>query len=310
MEQLDLTRPRQSPERLCCPVCRLIQPRSDLCVSCGQARPASIRDEPEKFLKTDTYSRPLDRMGWERLVKILIIPSLLVIPAIILLRRHVPRYLLEHGLSPEGARFGAYMALYGGAAVILLLVGRVAYGMLRSTKELHMRSVVFSPHLLEVEGVAARGHARELDQTLPAHLSEDRCLVASLVFRQRLEDRYYLRSLRSVDFVLELDAGERVLVTGEVWLDALAPVTRRIHDDNKALVRVLGLECAHNIPASAKEYLLRPGDQVQISGALTRGVDERLGGECRILRGHPGQSLVIRPLLADIADAQNSRGER
>jgi hypothetical protein len=266
--------------------------------------------EPEQFVREAVYQRRLDGAGWERLIKIMVIPSLVIIPALILLRPHVPGFVHGLGMTGMGARLVSYLLLYGGAFVVLLLIGRVVYGHLRSTRELHLRPVVFSPHVLEQDGVAVQGQVRELERTIPAHLTDDRCVVASLVFRQQLETPYYLRSLRSTDFVLELDGGERVLATGQVWLEAPVPVARRIHGDNERLTAALGLVCPTNIPASAKEYQLHPGHRVEISGALEPCDDPRLGGPCQVLRGRPGRPLVIRPSLPELTADQNSRGER
>ena len=129
-----------------------------------------------------------------------------------------------------------------------------------------------------------------------AHTTGEPCIAASLELGTR-RGLVFLRSARSVEFLLEQRDGTRVLVRGEAWVRGTRRPRSRLTPD---LVAELGLDATlEDLPALVEEQVLREGDRVEVRGELAfeaaarRAGSYRDAGLVRVLRGRPALVKVL-----------------
>jgi hypothetical protein len=146
-----------------------------------------------------------------------------------------------------------------------------------------------SPAARVVHGIAHRLH-----RTLA--IGDSLALVEQVAVTSD-DDGAVFRSIRSVPFVVELDGGGRVVITGLVALST-ARVSRHAIVSSDSVYERLGIPLVLRIPASLAIGIVCDGDRVVVEGESSDEVVPELGsyrdpGEVTVLRGRPGAVVVI-----------------
>ena len=268
-----------------CPGCRLVQRPDAACTHCGSrdllpAREARLKLQPRQ---EDSSSGERKKTGevWGGVVT-----------------------LLFAGLLYLAAQFGSGLSVIiivgGGLALVMaaVLVWVVVAG---DSSPPRWRGVKLpvprSYNAGETEGTVAR-----LEETVSSHLNEDECVAASLVFEDEGAGTMYLRSVRSAEFALrsEDEQDQMTIVRGSLQIDLPKPDAARPPRATNKVVRGLRRGGDWGFPVGAREYLVRVGDRVRVSGGeqTNEAVPALAGtyreaGRARVLHGVPGNPVRI-----------------
>ncbi len=146
------------------------------------------------------------------------------------------------------------------------------------------------------------GVARAFGPTITPWRGKDGALLATaLSLGPDDRDGTYVRTTRSVAFLLVSDEGQRAVIEGELWLLPSPSARTETVDDPTSLAASLGI---HELPSplrGKKQYLL-DGDRIEARGRLTQETVAALSDGYRdsgltdIFRGDPGHPVVLRGL--------------
>lgn len=285
-----------------CPACRLVQQRAPVCVCCGDPYLATLAEAPERFLQPRTRieqrANPLSAStrGWHMWLTVLLGAPLIFIAGAWAMLELAPD-LTHSALAWVGMVLLGFFPLF---LLVYLLDNH------RRARFWHDATVTSTVPLFVSEGPwipAVAGVVRPLEKSVTSHLEGEACLVASLAFDDSAADPrgVYLRSLRAVPFVVQPDDhSEPVLVEGSPWLAGSAPAAVRQLHHSAELLDQLGIRQVCRVPVGAREYLLREGDRVELSGELVDQARAQLaagyrdGGRARTIGSTVGKPLQIR----------------
>jgi hypothetical protein len=149
-----------------------------------------------------------------------------------------------------------------------------------------------------------RGRAEMLRRTVPSFLTGEPCLIATLTLQPRSGQGLLLRDVRSAEFGLQRDDGERLLVRGELWLEGPG---RQAEDKDTFQVSWplvshdrVAREVLRNGEVVAVERLLMVGARVEVTGdpvvesapELAYGYREH--GQVQVLSGNSRSPVLVR----------------
>jgi hypothetical protein len=160
-----------------------------------------------------------------------------------------------------------------------------------------------APRALPPATAGKTGVARTHGPPVRAAIAGRDALAVSTSVTAARDGRVYFRRAAATTLWLDGDDGERVLVCGEIWVDAPATsspsaLARRTSAEMLALVGVDG-PLPIDEPLVIDEWAIYPGQRVAASGELRREL--HAGAAYRdhvglVLRGRPGAPVHLRAL--------------
>ncbi len=149
-----------------------------------------------------------------------------------------------------------------------------------------------------------QGAIRPLSTTVLSYISPEPCFASSLELRDISSKDLYLRFYRSVEFILQRENGEQMMVCGELLIVGFSPAGQATQGETSKLLQQVFPSLTSHVPAKATEYLLREGDRVEVYGGEPRleAVPE-FGRGYRdntlwVIRGERGRPLRVRMMPA------------
>jgi hypothetical protein len=263
----------------CCVSCRLLQPESAACVSCGATSPLDPFEARGAFTRIERRRPSIWK--WPGFPPKFYIYTILPVCVTLALIFTSPRGGLAESLIPW-VGVNAF-------ALVLILVTRWALEITDSGKiSNRLFTAVQVPTLRH--GASRRGIARRIEQEIRTHAGDATALVASLTLRDG--SGVLVRSVRACEFMLVVDGGEELRVMGAVEVEGGEPVEVLAVD---ALDLIRWCRAWLRVESSS-EAIVRDGSHVEVFG---EPLNELVGGAFRdemrpVLRGVPGRPVVVR----------------
>jgi hypothetical protein len=258
-------------DRFCCLRCRLLQEPASTCEECASPLIGSLANERDvlKYRAADVVSETRRRSGWKEAAGVVGILGAYA------------------GIIAGGALWWPIVpiVLGGGAGI----GGTVAF--LRRTGPI--AGVPRLPPELGPGATTRIGTARKLAETITA-LDSSTVLVEEAAITGRGGTLVWQR--RAVPFLVELAAGERLVIAGLVRLTDAKPAGSISRRDPR--LASFGVPDSLALAGALEVATVRDGDPVQISGEVTVEVVPELAfhrdaGEAQVMRGALGSVVVI-----------------
>jgi len=197
-----------------------------------------------------------------------------------------------------------FPVLVGSALVLYsaVQVGKHLYSSITfegPTHDLAPRPVKLPRSLLAGRGTTFSGTAAASSGTVSSFLAREECLAAFLMVGRRHDSSLFLRGVRGAGFRVERPSGEPLYVTGNLWVTV---DSRGAKSGTREGVSALGLDPEHLIdgdgPGHTMEFVLREGDEVEVTGAESREPAPELNLGYRdsgavVLRGTPREPVLV-----------------
>jgi hypothetical protein len=240
-----------------------VQPAATVCRCCGEAAPVAIDGTPEHFVAERTEVEATNRPwthSFQRWASVLACLTTFAICAGVLALAVVVTPWLDRSWQERSVALA-----FGWVMVALVVVGVVLKFSPLLRRRARMRSIRVPRSLRQPSGGVFRGKARPLRDRIPRQLSAGDVLAAHLVVCAARVDDVYLRTLRAPDFIVSDEAGERVVVAGELWLESTSTMLHKL--GHGLLIKTIGIPCRLAITGAAQEHVVVEGDTVEVCGA-------------------------------------------